>query len=656
MTVEILRNLVSEILAADARQNKAGIRKINGINTSNRILDDFEIICDLIGELVNDDRLSTDRRIHLLRINKNLSQIKSKNGKTIDEIKKVVEKISVWLAKQENESLNASPTSERRIFEGLVNLKLEYLEQVSFNSGLYGRVYKAKDPTLNRLVAVKIVKPEIPNAASAINHALAVAEIDHPNIVPVYACGLTSPPDLAPMITPAFTMPWIEGCNLGKRLETNINAEEAIQIISGIASGISFLHGNELAHRDLHIGNVLIDETGNPRIIDVDVNQDNTLRRLSEISRKAAIESDVMSLKTSATLVARKAIASASVLANLDENLGKCDSIESVKECACKLLRDPTPKPRTSFSTVSQFEAVNSCFKMSDFIGAQSLITKLTDEARLHLLDKSFATKDPVTKDEFIKRRTKYEGIMTPLIEAVFACAFNSSSPINETVAESLESIADVYSELGSHEMDGDPTWVNFRRYPVLLVYYSFSIGAYFGKNFRNLYRIWTSVDYHENGLKNSMLDDLIRWKSSFRERWNAIHEHSRQNAVPISTHLIRVLRQKCKTVTPSARKFDRVFREVEYLIGLHLCFLQNKFDKLDFAWAPRGEFVMDRHNFIGNPSKHGANMENEAKTRDRDWEILKAGFFGGDVQNFLRTRKAFETMMTRDVMKLGLH
>ncbi|MDP7016586.1 MAG: protein kinase [Pirellulaceae bacterium] len=60
--------------------------------------------------------------------------------------------------------------------------RIEILEEV--DSGLYGKVYKAHQTHLDRIVAVKIIKPEWTHKADAVEHAGKLAKVDrHPNIV-----------------------------------------------------------------------------------------------------------------------------------------------------------------------------------------------------------------------------------------------------------------------------------------------------------------------------------------------------------------------------------------------------------------------------------------------------------------------------------------
>src|SRR5437588_7533895 len=125
--------------------------------------------------------------------------------------------------------------------------QLEILELLG--QGGMGAVYKARQPGLDRLVALKILPPEAvrdPAFAERFGReARALAKLNHPNIVSVYDSGKAG--DLY-----YFIMEYIDGLNLRQLLRTgHILPREALQIVPQICDALQFAHDEGIVHRDI---------------------------------------------------------------------------------------------------------------------------------------------------------------------------------------------------------------------------------------------------------------------------------------------------------------------------------------------------------------------------------------------------------------------
>lgn len=132
--------------------------------------------------------------------------------------------------------------------------------------GGMGIVYKARQRSLNRLVALKMllrgVKALPADIARFRVETEAVAQLDHPNITPVYEAGVWER-------QPFFTMRLIEGTTLARRLnESPIAPREAAQILVPVARAIHYAHERGVLHRDLKPQNVMIASDGTPFVMD----------------------------------------------------------------------------------------------------------------------------------------------------------------------------------------------------------------------------------------------------------------------------------------------------------------------------------------------------------------------------------------------------
>ena len=142
--------------------------------------------------------------------------------------------------------------------------QLEILELLG--QGGMGAVYKARQPGLDRLVALKILPPEAvrdPSFAERFSReARALAKLNHPNIVSVYDSGKAG--ELY-----YFIMEFIDGLNLRQLLRTgHILPREALQIVPQICDALQFAHDEGIVHRDIKPENILLDKRGRVKIAD----------------------------------------------------------------------------------------------------------------------------------------------------------------------------------------------------------------------------------------------------------------------------------------------------------------------------------------------------------------------------------------------------
>lgn len=133
-------------------------------------------------------------------------------------------------------------------------------------SGTYGIVYRALDPQLERIVAIKVPRPT--GAAEAgqqafLREARAAATLRHPNICPIFEVGEADE-------KPFFVMACIEGRSLSTILKQSgaWPQDRTVRVIRDLAQGLAMAHEHGIVHRDLKPGNVLLDERDVPTITD----------------------------------------------------------------------------------------------------------------------------------------------------------------------------------------------------------------------------------------------------------------------------------------------------------------------------------------------------------------------------------------------------
>jgi tRNA A-37 threonylcarbamoyl transferase component Bud32/tetratricopeptide (TPR) repeat protein len=132
--------------------------------------------------------------------------------------------------------------------------------------GGMGIVYKARQPRLNRLVAIKTLLagsaagPEL--LARFRSEAVAAARLQHPNIVQIFEIA-------EPDGVPFFTMEFVEGGTLEERIRDKpLATMAAAQLVEQLAGAIRAAHEAGVIHRDLKPSNVLLSTDGTPKISD----------------------------------------------------------------------------------------------------------------------------------------------------------------------------------------------------------------------------------------------------------------------------------------------------------------------------------------------------------------------------------------------------
>lgn len=142
----------------------------------------------------------------------------------------------------------------------------DYQLQDVIGEGSMGRVWSARQTSLDRNVAVKVPRPELAGTGSVgeaqfISEVVVTGKLEHPNIVPIYELGRDTDG------VPFYSMKHVQGRAWNEEISDK-SEQENIEILMKVCDAIAFAHDRDFLHRDIKPHNVIVGQFGEVSVMD----------------------------------------------------------------------------------------------------------------------------------------------------------------------------------------------------------------------------------------------------------------------------------------------------------------------------------------------------------------------------------------------------
>jgi serine/threonine protein kinase/peroxiredoxin len=183
-------------------------------------------------------------------------------GRSSDEVLRVLEGLQMGgLCPGERQPGEPAMDIARELVPG--RLIGSYRIEVVLGSGGFGTVFRAHDETLDRTVALKVLRPgSAVSPQSLLAEARAAAALNHPNICIIHAVDSSLGP-------PIIVMEYIDGRSLAQLGDEGALAgETAVTLARQVAEGMAAAHAQGVVHGDLKPANILVTPSGTAKVMD----------------------------------------------------------------------------------------------------------------------------------------------------------------------------------------------------------------------------------------------------------------------------------------------------------------------------------------------------------------------------------------------------
>lgn len=276
-------------------------------------------------------------------------------------------------------------------------------------------------------------------------------------------------------------------------------------------------------------------------------------------------------------------------------------------------------------------------------IRLHDLVHEETERVVSALTDAAFpaqTNQQPV--EEVRQRLAKYEAV-TEALRSIFVtgCYWGESSHVSLWTA-SLQRIANA-----GEERAGLVYLLELRKYPALVLLYAGGIAAIAGEHYDTLAALLTKAQVvDETNQRQPICSEVYAIgvvATDVARQLPGLERHH----TPISDHLYGLLREPMREFTPSDEDYQQTFDRFEYLLALVHADINRRQYEEDKLWGPAGRFAWRGRRMMSHAGIR-KDMQDELESLGKEWPPIKAGLFGGSLDQAKHVKQQFDAFVSR--------
>jgi hypothetical protein len=234
---------------------------------------------------------------------------------------------------------------------------------------------------------------------------------------------------------------------------------------------------------------------------------------------------------------------------------------------------------------------------------------------------------------ETVRTRVAALDVATETLVAMLAAGCYWAAADHEALwVKSIERLASNIPDTGTSNW-----WTEMHRYPALSAFYAAGIGAMAGGREDVMVRLFLTPRIRTHSGSKPAGQILYPWQVLNPEAMHQLTGYERRKN-PGSDYLLARLEAPFRNLLPDSKRLEELFDRFEYLLAL--AYLGREQEGTRSAWAPIGRFGWRREAWGYTLL---TDIEREAKAAGPEWLLLRAGLFGGSLDQFLERKAEFD-------------
>lgn len=275
-------------------------------------------------------------------------------------------------------------------------------------------------------------------------------------------------------------------------------------------------------------------------------------------------------------------------------------------------------------------------------IRLRDLIHDETEKLIGELNDKAFPGMPSLNQAEDLKQRIdKYNVLSETLLSLIVTGCYWGNQQHSKLWVDCLERLA---NQTG--ERSGTPYLLNLRRYPALLLLYGAGLAAVAAGNYQTLAAILTQPSVKDINGKEAAICTVVDPRAVMANNIAHLLPGLDRHYTPVSDYLFDRLRALLREYIPRDEDYEEKFDYFEYLLALvHADLVRQEWEG---SWiGPIGRFKW-RNNYTNSESLASNKIGKELETQGANWAPLKAGLFGGSIEQAKSAKARFDAFLKK--------